>query len=165
MALDVDAEVAAMQQMTVSELREKFAEVCCEPTSGRNKQWLIKRIAWRMQANEYGGLSERALARARELANFADLRLTAPREGTSAASAPARLTAAAPKAQYDKRLPMPGTIITREYKGRTVQVQVVDDGFEYEGQRYKSLSAVAKAVTGAHWNGFLFFGLSPESAA
>ena len=165
MALDVDAEVAAMQRMTVSELREKFAQVCGEATNGRNKRWLIKRIAWRMQANEYGGLSERALARARELANFADLRLTAPRAGTSAATGAASSQTSVSKGRTDKRLPMPGTIITREYKGRTVQVQVADDGFEYEGKRYKSLSAVAKAITGAHWNGFLFFGLTPESAA
>jgi hypothetical protein len=165
MALDVDAEVAGMQQMTVSELRAKFAQVCGEATNVRNKPCLIKRIAWRMQANEFGGLSERALQRAKELANFADLRLTAPRAGTSTASSATSLRPSAPKPQADKRLPMPGTIITREYKGRTVQVQVADDGFEYDGQRYKSLSAVAKAVTGAHWNGFLFFGLSPESAA
>jgi hypothetical protein len=160
MALDVDREVAAMRQMTVSELREKFAEVFGEATNGRNKQWLIKRIAWRMQSNEFGGLSEQALARAREIANFADLRLTAPREGTSAA-----LAVAPPPAALDNRLPMPGTLITREYKGRTLEVQVLHEGFEYDGARFKSLTAVAKAITGSHWNGFLFFGLKPGKAS
>jgi hypothetical protein len=159
MALDVDNEVAAMQRMTVYELREKFTEVFGEPTKVRNKPCLIKRIAWRMQANEYGGLSERALQRAKEIANFADLRLTAPMAGNRPAPrAPAPTVA-------DKRLPMAGTILTRDYKGRTLQVHVADDGFEYEGQRYKSISAVAKAITGAHWNGFLFFGLKPGSAS
>jgi hypothetical protein len=88
MALNVKREVAQMERMTVSELRDKFAEVCGESTNGRNKQWLIKRITWRMQANKYGGLSERSLRRAAEIAIFADLRLTAPRGGTKAAIAP-----------------------------------------------------------------------------
>jgi hypothetical protein len=162
MALNVDKEVAAMQRMTVAQLREKFAEVCGEATNGRNKPWLIKRIAWRMQANEYGGLSERALARARELANFADLRLTAPRAGTSTALASVA-SPLSPKA--DKRLPMPGTILTREYKGRVLQVEVLDDGFAFEGERFKSLTSVAKKVTGAHWNGYLFFGMQKKGVA
>jgi hypothetical protein len=165
MALDVDKEVAAMQRMTVNELREKFAEVCGEPTKVRNKPCLIKRIAWRLQANEYGGLSERALQRAREIANFADLRLTAPRAGTSSASAPASARSWRDKRRCDKRLPMPGTVITRRYKGKTIEVQVLDGGFEYQGQRYKSLTAVAKKVTGAHWSGNLFFGLTAGRAS
>lgn len=59
----------------------------------------------------------------------------------------------------DRRLTAPGTAITRKYKGRTTQVVVLPDGYEYAGMRYKSLSAVAKAVTGAHCNGFRFFRL------
>jgi hypothetical protein len=160
MGLNVEKEVAAMQQMAVAQLREKFAEVCGEQTNGRNKQWLIKRIAWRMQANVYGGLSAEAIQRAREIANFADLRLTAPRAGTSAAVA--MQAAATPT---DNRLPMPGTILTRHYKTRLVQVEVLDDGFSFEGERYKSLTAVAKKVTGAHWNSYLFFGLQKKGAA
>jgi hypothetical protein len=162
MALNVDKEVAAMQRMTVAQLRDKFALVCGEQTNGRNKPWLIKRIAWRMQANVYGGLSEQALSRARELANFADLRLTAPRAGTSTAIS-AGATPLSPTA--DKRLPMRGTILTREYKGRVLQVEVLDGGFSFEGERYKSLTAVAKKVTGAHWNGYLFFGIQKKGAA
>jgi hypothetical protein len=59
----------------------------------------------------------------------------------------------------DPRLPSPGTQVTRKYKGRTLVVTVLPDGFEYDGERYKSLSAVAKAITGSHMNGFRFFGL------
>ena len=55
---------------------------------------------------------------------------------------------------------MPGALITRHYRGRMVQVRVLADGFEYEGVTYRSLSAVAKVVTGSHWNGWLFFGLT-----
>jgi hypothetical protein len=57
----------------------------------------------------------------------------------------------------DSRLPPPGTILTRPYKGQPLQVRVLPGGFEYEGQVYRSLSAVAKHITGAHCNGFLFF--------
>ncbi len=155
--LNVAKEVSAMERMSVDELRRKFAEVCGEPTNGRNKPWLIKRIAWRMQANVEGGLSERARQRAAELADDAYLRVTPPRTPKAAAAAPSvtegvRLTG-------DHRLPLPGALLVREYKGRTVRVRVLADGFEFEGERYRSLTAVAKAATGKHWNGFHFFGL------
>ena len=55
---------------------------------------------------------------------------------------------------------MPGTVLTREYHGETVTVTVLGSGFEYEGDIYRSLTAVAKAVTGSHWNGYHFFGLT-----
>lgn len=62
----------------------------------------------------------------------------------------------------DDRLPLPGTIITQEYKGQLLQVRVLIKGFEYAGEVYKSLSAVAKVVTGSHCNGFSFFRLAKE---
>jgi len=58
---------------------------------------------------------------------------------------------------------MAGTVLTRKYRGRQVEAKVLANGFEYEGQVYRSLSAVAKAVTGSHWNGHLFFGLTTIS--
>jgi hypothetical protein len=57
----------------------------------------------------------------------------------------------------DNRLPPPGSVIVRHYKGEDLQVKVLADGFEFEGQVYRSSSAVAKAITGSHCNGFLFF--------
>jgi hypothetical protein len=159
MALNIDKEVAEMQRMTVNALQQKFAEVFGEQTRGRHKRWLIKRIAWRMQANEEGGLSERALRRAMELANDADLRLTAPRTKSDSGSVQ---TPPAPVATIDRRLPMPGTLITRKYKGQSLCVKVLADGFEFEGERFKSLSAVARRITGSAWNGFLFFGLTKK---
>ena len=65
----------------------------------------------------------------------------------------------------DKRLPVPGTLLTRTYKGRDLAVQVLDDDFAFEGRRYKSLSAIAKEVTGNQRNGFVFFGLNEEKKA
>ena len=72
------AEIAALPRLRVSELRVKFAEVCGEPTPSHNKVWLVKRIAWRLQAKAEGDLSERARRRAAELIADADLRLSAP---------------------------------------------------------------------------------------
>lgn len=65
-------------------------------------------------------------------------------------------------ASRDRRLPLPGTLLVREYKGQSVVVKVLDEGFEYEGRRHKSLSTIAREVTGTKWNGFLFFGLAGD---
>jgi len=161
--LNVAKEVAAMERMTVDQLRAKYAEVFGEQTNGRHKEWLIKRIAWRMQANAEGDLSERARRRAMELANDADLRVTPPREPKAAPDADRRTKTVATKTVATKVRAndnlLPGTVLKREYKGRTVRVKVLTDGFEFEGERYKSLTAVTKAVTGKHWNGYHFFNL------
>ena len=151
-------QLAELQRLTIPQLRTRYAEVFGEHTPGNNRAWLLKRIAWRLQALAEGGLSERARQRAAELANDADLRLNPP-------APPRAATAAAPPtprpepAAADRRLPPPGTILTRKYKGAMLQVQVLARGFAYQGQVYKSLSAVAKAVTGSHCNGYLFFQL------
>ena len=78
--LNVTREVAALQRLGVKALRERYAEVFGEATPARNKVWLVKRIAWRLQALAEGDLSERARRRAAELANDADLRLNPPRD-------------------------------------------------------------------------------------
>ncbi|HWB07725.1 MAG TPA: DUF2924 domain-containing protein [Pirellulales bacterium] len=158
MDLNIGKEVAALRRMTVNELRNRYVEVCGEAMRVRNKDWLVKRIAWRIQANAEGDLSERARRRATELANDAELPRTPPKTPTPPANAPKRATVAQ-WASCSSRLPPPGSIITRDYKGETLQVQVLPDGFEYEGDVYRSLSAVAKAITGSHCNGYLFFRL------
>lgn len=66
--LDINAEVAAMQRLTAGQLQEKYAEVCGEPARSRHRQWLIRRIAWRLQALAEGDLSERARRRVADLA-------------------------------------------------------------------------------------------------
>jgi hypothetical protein len=162
--LNVAKEVAAMERMTVDQLRAKYAEVFGEPTNGRHKQWLIKRIAWRMQANVEGDLSERARRRAMELANDADIRLMPPREKKPSTESATHTRIVATQVRPGT-VPMPGTVLTRDYKGRTIRVTVLTDGFEWEGDRYKSLTAVTQAVTGKHWNGFHFFGLRQNGGA
>jgi hypothetical protein len=157
----VRKEIEALRQMTVSQLRQKHAEVFGEETRSHHKQFLFRRIAWRIQALAEGGLSERARRRALEIANDADLRVRAPKTAFqqdvefSANTAVQRKLAAA-----DPRVPGVGEEIAREYKGRSIVVKVRESGFEYDGKLYKSLSAVARVVTGTKWNGFLFFGLA-----
>jgi hypothetical protein len=164
MRLNIGREVAAMERMTTKQLRERYAEVFGEPTAANNKTWLMKRIAWRLQANAEGGLSERAKARAAELANEADLRTTPPPDQLMARACGTSGSRVL-DLPGDDRLPPPGSIITRRYKGGTIQVKVLDDGFEWADEVYASLSAVAKAVTGSHCNGFHFFRLGQEGAA
>lgn len=163
MALNIGKEMTALKRMTVPELRRKYAQVFGEDTTSRHKEFLIRRIVWRLQVNQEGGLSERARQRARELATESDVRLTAPRPRPIAPGG--ETTTAAIEFPQDDRLPMPGAIITRRYKNQTVEVRVLPRGFEYEGEVYRTLSAVAKKVTGAHWNGFNFFKLGEVGCA
>lgn len=165
MPLNIAKELAVMERMTPSELQAKYAEMFGERPRSRNKQWLIKRVAWRLQADEEGDLSERARRQAAELANDADLRLTAPRAPKASLDGHERTRTVRARFSENTRLPMPGTILTRPYKGRLVQVRVLPDGFEYEGQLYRSLSAVTTAITGARWNGYHFFGLTKRGGA
>lgn len=158
MSIDVAAELAALQQMTVKELKQRYAEVVGEAARSGNKAWLIKRIIWRMQANAYGDLSERARRRAMELANDSDIRMKAPPERMSPAATAASRQAAV-SISGDSRLPVPGTELVRKYKGKTYRVQVLEAGFEYAGETFPSLTAVTERITGSHWNGYLFFGL------
>ena len=159
--LNVGRELAALQRLTVKQLRERFAAVFGEATSAHNKPWLLKRIIWRIQANAEGDLSARARVRAAELARDSDLRLSPPR----AMPEPAPTRIASGTIDLDRRLPPPGTVITRRYKGKMIQVKVLADGFEFGGEFHASLSAVARAITGSHCNGFLFFRLNGKGGA
>lgn len=173
MALNVGKELADLKQMTVRELREKYEVVFGEPTRAGNKDWLFKRIAWRIQALAEGNLSERARQRAEFLARDADLRTTAPRaplagpggNGVAVGAAGNGVRDAKPSPSLaDERVPPPGTILTRVYRGQAYHVIVRDDGFEYDGQVFRSLSAIAKLITGSHWNGLLFFKIAKPRA-
>jgi hypothetical protein len=143
-------EIERLEHMTTHDLRAKYAALFGEQPAQTSTKQLRGRIAWRMQAQASAGLSDRAKARATELANELDLRVRAPREDPD------------PTPDRDARLPMPGTKLTRAYRGNTIHVTVLEEGFHYAGATYRSLSAVAKAATGAHWNGFAFFGLAKK---
>ena len=156
MSQDIDGEVAAMRQMTVAQLRARYEAIFGQQPRSGHKEHLVRRIAWKIQALAEGGLSERALERAAKLADEACLRLAIPRNGRPSS---AKATNADKTPTRDKRVPMPGTILARPYRGQTVEVKVLEEGFEYHGRRYRSLTAVTREITGQHWNGFHFFGL------
>src|SRR5687768_18310160 len=111
----IEQTVAALGRMTVGQLREKYLEVFGEPTRSGNRDFLFKRLAWRIQSLAEGTLSERARRRAEELARDADLRLTIPRPAKPAGDASMTTVALpAPRAvTAHDRLPLPGTVLTR----------------------------------------------------
>ena len=161
----VIAQIEQLRQAKTAALRSKYQEVFGEPSRSWNKEFLFRRIAWRLQARAEGDLSARARCRALEIADDVDLRLRAPKgfivQGMSN-SGPA-LTAL--PSRRDTRLPPPGTVLTRQYADRSIVVTILEDGCEYEGQRYRSLSAIARQVTGTRWNGRLFFGIAERRHA
>ena len=158
---DLANELDALQRMTVKELRRRHVELFGEETRAGNRQYLFRRIAWRLQALTEGDLTERARRRAQELARDADLRMRPAGELTMP-PAPADLKTVTGRIAVprDDRLPMPGATLRRVFKGHEYQVTVLPNGFEYDGRAYRSLSAVAHSITGSHWNGYHFFGIA-----
>jgi len=153
---DMERKLATLCRMTTGELARRYAELFGEATRCRNRTYLVRKIAWKLQALAEGDLSERARRRAEELAQGTELRVMPPKARRSRQLG--EVVMAGPPGG-DPRLPPPGTAIVRQYKGRALQVLVLTDGFEFQGRRYQSLSAVAKAITGSHVNGYRFFHL------
>ena len=162
MSLDIDKEVALLQRMTVGQLREKYEEVWEEPTNIRNKRLLVKRIAWKMQANIEGDISQRARRRAADLACGTDIRTTAPKATKSVTKPAGDTVTGFVQPEEDNRLPPPSSELERVYKGEKYVVLVLENGFEYDGAIYKTLSAVAKKISGQHCNGYHFFNLNKK---
>jgi Protein of unknown function (DUF2924) len=149
-------EIMALKEMSLGELGKKYEAVFDgKKAPSNNKVYLWRKIAYRIQELEYGGISSEAQSKIEEFiqkydpVNNKSLRPITNTNGSSKKS----------KLSRDKRLPIPGTVITKEYKGIALQVKVLESGFEYNNKIYKSLTAIAKEVTGAHWNGYLFFNL------
>ena len=162
MPRDIAAEIAALREMTVPELRAKYLEVFGEEPRSKHRVHLFHRVAWRIQALEEGGLSERAKERAQELACEADLRVVPPRGAFGSTPPPpaGKGPQPSPAPIRDWRLPMPGSCLRKEYRGQILVVQVLERGFEFNGRPFRSLSGVAKTITGTHLNGYSFFGLA-----
>jgi hypothetical protein len=145
-------QVRELEEMTTGVLSEMYAALFGEEPRSRNRQHLIKRIAYGLQEKSEGGLSERARQRRKQITDEAHLRVRAPKAADDAAQP----TVSAP-AKRDPRLPRSGTVLARKHDGKRHEVQILDDGFLYEKKHYRSLSAVARAITGTPWNGFRFF--------
>ena len=149
----LEKEIERLRQSKVKALQNRYRELFGEDSPSPNRAHLFRRVAWRLQARESGELSERAQQRAAELADDAELRRRAPRRFWDSLQKRASAT------HRDMRLPEAGSRLTRSYQQRTIEVQVLETGFEYNGAVYSSLSAIAHQVTGTRWNGFLFFGI------
>ena len=145
---------AAGLDQPLGNLKVRYLEVFGDESRSNHKPFLIRRIAWRLQANAEGSLSERARERAMALAEEDDLRIRAPESFRK------QLAGSQSERRCDPRLPTPGTRLTREFRGQRITVEVLEKGFRYEEHVYKSLSAVARQVTGTQWNGFAFFALT-----
>jgi len=152
--INLQNEIEQLRRLPLSGLRERYLELFGERSRTQNKVLLFRRIAWRMQANIYGDLSERARQRALALADDRDLRLQAPPGFTD--NGPSKRNA---RQTVQHRLPLPGAVLTRQYRGQTIEVQVLPQGFSYGNRRFRSLSGIAEHITGTRWNGYVFFGL------
>lgn len=154
MSPETKAKLAASSELSIGQLVAKYEKLFGEKCRSRNRRYVYRRVAWKMQADDEGGLSERAILRATVIAGESLLRVTPPKARRSKKEVPASVPA-----DWDPRIPPPGQVIERRYKGRLLIVMVMSDGFEFEGEHYKSLTAVARVVTGSHCNGFHFFKL------
>ena len=153
-------EIESLRRATLAALRQKHRELFQEETRCRHREHLFRRIAWRLQALAEGDLSARARKRAQEIAQDAALRIIAPRDFFIVEGERVQTRGGRNRRQQDSRLPLPGAMLSRKWKGRTILVEVLAAGFRYENRHYSSLSAVAIAVTGTRWNGLAFFGLT-----
>jgi len=145
------SQIMALKNASITELKQKYSELFDgKKAPSNNKTYLWQRIAYRIQELKYGDLAEEAHNKVKEMAKEYDpINNKALRPGIVKRYRLSR----------DQRLPIPGTIITKEYKGITVEVKVLNKGFEYKNKAYKSLTAISKEVTGCHWNGYLFFNM------
>jgi hypothetical protein len=135
------ARLAALKAMSVNDLKTKWQALFDAPAPNNSRSFLEGRLAYRIQELTYGGPDK-------QTRRLLDL-LADEVEGT--------LTR---KSQIaDPRNPVVGTKLIREWDGTAHTVTVLTEGFEWDGRRYKSLSAVARAITGTRWNGYRFFGL------
>jgi len=150
MNADLNRQIHELRQMTTAQLQRKYCELFGQQSHSNHKNYLFRRVAWRVQALVEGGLSERARQYAREIVSDADLRLCAP---------PPAVRLAPISRPLDSRMPAAGTQLIKRYKDQTLTVTVLEDGYQFEERLYKSLSAIARQVTGTQWNGYLFFGL------
>jgi len=147
-------QLSELQGMGLAELRARHLELFGEDARSKNLPFLRKRLAFRLQERVHGGLPPEARVKVEELA---------PTELPTQKQAPRRAKGQTPASKptlvRDPRLPEIGTVLRREHRGVTHEVEVLEQGFRYLGQAYRSLSAIAKEITGTAWNGFGFFGL------
>ena len=144
MEMTVLQELAELQDMPHAALKDRWRSLYGTEPPAYKRQHMVRRLAYRIQELAYGGLSDETKAELERIAEEDERR----RQGV-------RAQRRKPKSTH----PLPGTRLVREWNGQRHEVTAIEGGFEYDGRRYKSLSAIAKAITGAHWSGPQFFGL------
>ena len=142
--MNILAQIAEIQSLDLAGLRERWIVLYGKPAPGYSREHLIRRLAYRVQELAHGGLSE---------ATRGALRAIAGKDGSNGQVKPLMRRSA------NHGSPVPGTRYIREWRGQRHEVTVVEEGFEYSGKCYRSLTAIAKVITNTHWNGRLFFGL------
>jgi len=150
--MTLSEEIASLNSLTTSQLQNKYLEVYGFPTRNRNAATLRKRIAYRLKDKAVGGMSGR-LARMLYQAEQED---PGPYRETKALSSEGII-----EYTSDPRLPPIGGYLVKEHGGKRYKAKVLPNGFEFEGKYYKSLSGVAKGITGTKWNPAVFWGLKP----
>jgi hypothetical protein len=150
----IPEEIDALRAMDVASLVTRYEESFGRAPRVKNKAFLWKRCAWKIQEQRFGGLSTAAKNRLEELIAEIDLPFA-----ERARTVTGRLAKVKPSA------PPAGTVITREWRNQRIEVRVLEHGVEYKGVPYRSLSAVAHAITGTHWSGPAFFGLRNRRTA
>jgi hypothetical protein len=151
MGSKIAQKIETLRGAPLKELQEAYLVYFPGKKASNNRTYLWRRVAYRIQELEFGELADEAKAKLKALMKAYD-----PVNNIAIkpqASRPGNLS------KRDHRLPIPGTVITKEYKGSRIQVKTLEKGFEWNGKIYRSLTAIAKEITGAHWNGFLFFNL------
>jgi hypothetical protein len=147
MSVQVLARLAALKTTPTSKLKEQWRQLFEGEPPAFNRRYLESRLAYRIQELAYGGLKPETVRRLERLGEELD--------GGSKAKRQTRA---------DSR-PIAGTRLIREYQGVEHCITVRDDDFEYQGRPYKSLSAIARAITGTPWSGPVFFGLKSSARA
>jgi hypothetical protein len=140
----IPARLAALKTATTPQLKAQWRDLFASEPPPFNRRYLESRLAYRIQELAYGGLKPetvRRLERLGEELDGGDRRKSRIRADT---------------------MPIAGTRLIREYRGVEHVVTVRTDRFEYQGRPYGSLSAIARAITGSHWNGWVFFGLKRQ---
>jgi hypothetical protein len=146
-------EIESLRRASLAGLREKYREIFLEETSSRHREHLFRRIAWRLQALAEGDLTERAIKRAKEIAQDADLRKVAPQDFFTLDGKPIQTTRGdRNRRQQDSRLPLPAAMLRRKWKGRTILVEVLAKGFRYESQQYTSSHWRSRVHAGMAWH-------------
>ena len=163
MSASIAAQVRALEDMNVTQLRVRGREIFGQETKQRHRRYLIKRLAWKLQEDQLPKLTPEQEARVaeyrREYEAMPPERWFPNAGRDSKSNAPEK-----PRSRTrNRRLPLPGSLLTRTFKGREIAVKVRDDGFEYGGRVFRSLSGVAREVTGTSWNGFVFFGIDGDA--